>query len=125
MPVGPSTAAVGAAVGGAGFGGTGDCAPGWVGLALRSGRGGRALTGAKPLGASRLRLRAAAGGFATLPGPPPSLPCRHAPALPLRPTALSLHSAGPPSPTLAPPAYAAHAFPCHLPCRVGTSLSDW
>jgi len=75
VPLRPSTAAVGAAVGGAGFGGQGtalragrDCA------ALRSvGRcGGRALTGAKPLGAPRLRY-----GCLRLPPCPFAAPTPH------------------------------------------------
>jgi len=113
VPLRPSTAAVGAAVGGAGFGGQGtalragrDCA------ALRSvGRcGGRALTGAKPLGAPRLRCGTGRDSvplrFATLHYARPALACRRAPSPPLRPTALlppSLRLLAPPDPPLAPP----------------------
>ena len=107
VPLRPSTAAVGAAVGGAGFGGQGtalragrDCA------ALRSvGRcGGRALTGAKPLGAPRLRY-----GCLRLPPCPFAAPTPHrlAPSLPplacpARPSACPA-SPTPPTPPLPPP----------------------
>ena len=125
VPLRPSTAAVGAAVGGAGFGGQGtalragrDCA------ALRSvGRcGGRALTGAKPLGAPRLRCGTGRDSvplrFATLHYARPALACRRAPSPPLRPTALlppSLRLLAPPDPPLAPPRLRRPRLPCHLP----------